>query len=153
MNLTDFNFTMLIQPTIDFTLQFLNGSQFLNGNQYQTLITSIQALNQTILDLQYNLNSTDPSAQGNVIFDIGDLFSQVYPVNNNAYLFYQSLYATYATYEVIFTKPMEILYNLITYYNYVFSSMTLAVNCAYQGDFACTGYNFGYLVYTVFSAF
>ena len=73
------NYTNYYQPFIDFGLQFFNGSGFLTGENYPSLVQSVLDFNQTIFNLidQINilkLNRTNETAERVAVYSIADLF-------------------------------------------------------------------------------
>lgn len=110
------DYVSLLNPFWTFSLQFLNGSQFLTGSEYQNLVASIQTLNSTFQVISENLALTSDESQAAFLFAVADVFSEVYPLNQNFYALYISWTMTFSNYMMIFTKPAEILYNLVTYH-------------------------------------
>ena len=80
------NYTDWYLPVMDFGLQFLNGSGFLNGTAYTDLVTSVVTFNSSLFTFIeqleiVKLNRTNQTAEQLAVYALADLFFEFYPVN------------------------------------------------------------------------
>jgi len=148
------NYTNYYQPFIDFGIQFFNGSGFLNGTVYPNLVTSVVTFEESIFEFidQFNIyrnNRSDSTAELLTVYSLADLFFEFYPINQFSFALYDQFNAQVATYNQIFSVPMEIFFNVLYNYRYIFQYLSQIVNCSFSLDLDCTGYNVGLLLHKI----
>jgi hypothetical protein len=145
------NYTNYYQPFIDFGLQFFNGSGFLDGDNYPNLVTSVVTFEESIFEFIdqfeiYRTNRSDSTAELLTVYSLADLFFEFYPINQFTFALKDQFTAQVDTYNQIFSVPMEIFFNVLYNYRYIFQYLSSIVNCSFSLDLDCTGYNVGLLL-------
>lgn len=134
----------------DLVYNFFDGAVLLEAEEIESCGKNATALRTNIEYAIDEFKKHTEEGLYNGVYAIADQFSLFKSVNEVCLAGYDSIMNQVNRYELILTAPMEIFFNIVWNYRKVYKFMIEGIECLFNWEAKCMGFNAGRLVYQVF---
>jgi len=135
----------------DLVFNFLDGANVLQSDKIKSCQNNVTNFRDNFDYAISEFKKKTEAGLYNGVYTIADLLGSFNSVNTICIGGVQAIWTSIQSYFIIWTAPLEIFFNVVWNYRKVYKYMNDGIQCTFSLDAKCIGYNYGKLVYQIFS--